>query len=103
MKKHAQRIASATLGALLAMFGLATAGCLGTAQHVLVETDPPGATLYVDGMKQGVSPRKVTMVFKDNGRSYLQVLRKGREPSGNWYTPDTIPDDKRIVIRLTRN
>ena len=103
MKKRASRLASETLLALLVVLGLGAASCSSSAYHVLVETDPPGAVLFVNGIRQGVSPRKVTMSFAESDRVYLQVLRMGRTPSGSWYTPETIPDDERIVIRLTRN
>lgn len=90
-------------GALALFLALGAAACGTPQHHVMVETDPPGAVLFVNGERQGVSPRKVTMSFDKYDRAYLQVVRDGRIPSGSWFTPETIPDDEPIVIRLTRN
>lgn len=72
-------------------------------QELLVESEPAGATIYVNGIRQGVTPHSVSLSFDDHDRAFLQLLGAGRAPTGLWYTESTVPSEGRVRVTLTRN
>ena len=104
------RTAFAGLAALL------LCGCVERA--VVVETDPPGAEVWIDGEMEGLSPVRVP--FSHYGTREVVVVKGGfatvrekRELAEPWYErfpldfasenlwPLTLTDDRYFVYRLT--
>src|SRR6185295_7461420 len=68
----------------------------GTSQKVLIETDPPGATITVNGVVVGKTPMKVPLKRADPGRVVVEKdgisenILFDRQIQEDWFVIDLI-------------
>lgn len=85
--------------AILAGVGV-LASCSGRARYVDVDSQPPGAILYVDGERRGQTRATVQLDFEgDDDRVLLQLLKPGYRPVLQYWTWGEVPpNDKKIFV-----
>ena len=90
-----------TRAAALALAALCAA-CGPGKYFITVKTEPAASDIYVNGRHVGQGPEKVVEFdFAEGDRVFLQVSCKGRAPSFDPFTEDTLPPnlEKRVTLR----
>ena len=87
---------------LLAMSAfLLTAGCGKAPPTVLVETEPPGAAIWVDRELRGPAP--CTIPLRSQEALQVRASMPGYDDAVARLDPDTIAPDRRLVLQLQRH
>ncbi len=86
----------------LSVASLLLCACGAGKYFVTVRTEPSASDIYVNGRHVGQGPEKVVEFdFAEGQRVFLQVSCKGRSPSLDIFTEDTLPAnlEKRVNLR----
>lgn len=75
-------------------------GC-GVSRMVNVESKPPGAAIFVDGVKVGETPKKVKLDYTrdQTARKILQINHKYYKPGFQTWTVEEVPQNWNIELR----
>jgi len=76
------------------LLGLAS-GC-SSRRTVDIDSKPPGATIYVDGEKKGVTRDQISVDFSKVDRVLIQIVKHRYKPILQYWTIDEVPSAKRV-------
>ena len=85
------RLGRACLACCL-LLGIA-AGC-SSRRTVDVDSKPPGATIYVDGEKKGVTRDQISVDFSRVDRVLIQIVKHRYKPILQYWTIDEVPSKR---------
>ncbi|MCO5170078.1 MAG: PEGA domain-containing protein [Planctomycetes bacterium] len=68
-------------------------GCTYTARF---ESEPPGATVYIDGVSKGVTPLELELLNTDEGSYTLRITLAGHDPVTQVVSP--VPDGGSVTF-----
>ena len=76
------------------------AGC-GVSRMVHVESKPPGASIFVDGVNVGVTPKKVKLEYTRDptARKILQINHRYYKPGFQTWTVEEVPQNWNIELK----
>ena len=85
---QSRRLGKALLACCL-LLGIA-AGC-SSRRTVDVDSKTPGATIYVDGEKKGVTRDQISVDFSRVDRVLIQIVKHRYKPILQYWTIDEVP------------
>lgn len=73
---------------------LATLPSCGSASYLtVIQVDPPSATLYINGQRQGTGDKRpYSLSFAEHDRVYIQATQRGFVPATQVYTQQQVAD-----------
>jgi hypothetical protein len=85
---------------VLLLAGLVLGGCASYEREVLISSNPPGATIYVNGEERGQTESKVILDYsKDPGaRMFIQVRKDHYMPGFGVWSIDEVLDKKKFDL-----
>lgn len=92
--------------AIVLLAQLTCSACSGTSIHkVLIQSDPQGATIFVNGEEKGPTNGTVTITFTGDPeeRVFIQLVLSGREPVYDTWKKDEIPTEGKKLYILKRD
>jgi hypothetical protein len=82
---------------ILVLVGVALSGCANYKREVVISSNPPGATIYVNGEERGQTESKVILDYgKDPAaRKFIQVRKNNHMPGfGVWSLGEVLEKKK---------
>ena len=87
------------LAAVLAVC-LTAVGCAGYKRDVIITSNPPGATVYVDGEERGQTECKVILDYSKDpeARKFIQVRKNQHMPAFGVWSMDEVLSKKKFSL-----
>lgn len=78
---------------------LATAGC-SASRLVMIDSQPPGASIYVDGETQGITPDAVLLDFSGDRsrRIVVQLVKERYKPIFQTWLIEEVPETTKVFV-----
>lgn len=85
---------------ILILVGLALSGCANYKREVVISSNPPGATIYVNGEERGQTEGKVILDYGQapEARQFIQVRKNNHMPGFGVWSLNEVQEKKKFNL-----